>query len=163
MRDGPLLLLVVATLAALAVIPDWPHRHLDDPAYWGMIGYLGVFALMLARRGRSWRTGGANRRTVVLFLVGLPLIYLAAALRFDAPASAVILQAAGTVVWVGFAVAALRRDLALWLGCAAHALWDVAHFRRVDYIPDWYVVACVAVDVGLGAYVLLRLSGEARA
>ena len=160
----PLLFLVLATAAGLAVVPDWPHRHLDEPAYWGMIGYVGVFLLLVARRTRSWREGSANRRLVSAFLVGLPLIYVAAVVVSDAGSVAMAVEGGGLVLWLALAWSSRRYDWALWAGCVAHALWDAGHWARADYIPSWYVVACIAVDVGLGGYVLLRLrEGEADA
>ncbi len=46
---GSQILLVVASLAALPLVPDWPHRHLDDPSYWGLGAYIVALALLLAR------------------------------------------------------------------------------------------------------------------
>ena len=49
-----------------------------------------------------------------------------------------------------------------WVLCVGHAAWDALHFDRVGFVPDWYVAACLAVDIGLGAFVLLNLrSGDA--
>ena len=64
----------------MAVVPDWPHRHLDDPSYWGLLAYLVVFVLVLAlTSGGVGRTGRALLR---VFLFGLPLIYVANWVRF---------------------------------------------------------------------------------
>ena len=43
--QAALTLLVLATLAAISVLPDLPYRHLDDPSYWGVLGFLLVFVL----------------------------------------------------------------------------------------------------------------------
>lgn len=150
-------LLVLSTVAALLVVPDWPHRHLDDPSYWGIIGYLVVFFALVARGARSWSPGSANRRLTRLFLAGLPVIYVANWMRFGESTAELIVQLAGVAIWIGFAVAAGRSDLALWAGCVAHALWDAGHFDRVGFVPVWYASACLAIDIGFGAFVLLCL------
>jgi hypothetical protein len=150
-------LLVVATVAALLVVPDWPYRHLDNPSYWGLIGYLVVFFALVGRGTRSWSPGSANRGVTRLFLAGLPAIYVANWIRFGGSTAELIVQVAGVAIWIGFAVAAGRSDLVLWAGCIAHALWDAAHFDRVGFVPVWYAAACVAADIGLGAFVLICL------
>ncbi len=147
----------MASFAALAVVPDWPHRHLDDPSYWGLLGYLIVFAVFLARPRASWAAGGSARRLIRLFLLGLPLVYVADWLRFGGTSLEFAVELAGLGLWVVLAVLARRSDLALWLGCVGHAAWDALHFGRVGFVPDWYVAACLAVDIGLGAFVLLNL------
>lgn len=153
----PQAVLALATIAVLLVVPDWPHRHLDDPSYWGLIGYLVVFLAVFARGSASWSARSANRRMIRLFLVGLPAIYVANRLRFGGSAAELAVQGAGLLLWLTFAVRASRSDLVLWFGCTAHAVWDAAHFGRVDFVPVWYVSLCLAADIGLGAFVLLCL------
>ena len=156
------LFLILAAVTALAVVPDWPHRHLTEPAYWGMLGFTVVVLALLVHRHRSWRPGGANRRVVLLFLVGLPLIYLAAALVGEAGVGPLVRQSLGLAIWLILAAAARRWMPALWVGCAAHALWDVSHYGRAAYIPDWYVVACIAADLGVAGFVALQLQDRDR-
>lgn len=154
---APFALLILATIAALAVIPDLPHRHLDDPSYWGVVGYAVLFVLLAFRVDQSWAPGRANRRLIVLFLVALPVVYVANWFRFGGSGFELGIQLAGLAIWLAAAATARRSDLVLWTGCAAHAVWDGLHFGRVDFVPDWYVAACLAIDVGLGAYVLMGL------
>ncbi|MEW6323120.1 MAG: hypothetical protein AB1635_18785 [Acidobacteriota bacterium] len=63
----------------------------------------------------------------------------------------------GLVLWVFIARRAARSDVFLWMGCALHAVWDAAHFGRAAFIPEWYAAACVAADLGVAGYVLMRL------
>ena len=156
-KVAPRILLAVASFAALAVVPDWPHRHLDDPSYWGLLGYLIVFAMLLVRPRASWGIGGSARGIIRLFLLGLPLVYVADWLRFGGSSLEFVAEVAGLGIWVVLAVLAGRSDIALWSGCVGHAAWDALHFGRVGFVPDWYVAACLAVDIGLGAFVLLNL------
>ena len=46
----------------------------------------------------------------------------------------------------------------LAIGMALHGLaWDAWHYRKSNYIPDWYVIACLAVDLAFGAYIASRV------
>jgi hypothetical protein len=154
-RRSANLLLVMATIAALTVVPDWPHRNVADPNYWGVAV---LILVVLKRGGRSWNPGSANRRAILAFLVlVLPVVYVADRLRFGGSHLELGIEAGGLGCWVILAVIARRSDLALWLGCALHGLWDAAHFGRVGFVPEWYAAACIAADVGLGAFVLIRL------
>jgi hypothetical protein len=41
--------------------------------------------------------------------------------------------------------------------------WDAWHYRTSTYIPDWYVIASLAVDLSVGAYVAARIPAFQRA
>jgi hypothetical protein len=151
------LLLILATLAALAVVPDWPHRNVTDPNYWGVVAFLVLVLFFMGRRPSSWKPGSANRRTILAFLALVPTIYVADWLRFGGSLLELGIELVGLGLWVFLAVIARRSDIALWLGCALHGLWDAAHFGRVGFVPEWYAAACIAADLGLGAFVLIHL------
>ena len=52
----------------------------------------------------------------------------------------------------------------LAVGMVLHGIaWDSWHYRNSTYMPDWYIVACLAVDVTLGAYVAARVPAYRRA
>ena len=154
------LLLILSTVAVLAIVPDWPHRHPDDPSYWGVTGFVALAIVLLAARGRSWAPGGGARRAVVTFLALVQLVYVANWLRHGGSGVALGVQLAGLVAWLGAAFAARRSDVVLWAACVVHALWDAGHFARVGFTPEWYAAACLAADIGLGAFVLLELRLE---
>lgn len=161
MRTPPApFLLILATLSALAVVPDWPHRHLDDPSYWGVVGFVGLAVVALRRADAPWTAGSANRSLVRWFLIALPLIYVASWFRWGGSGGELALQAAGLLTWAGLSVLARRSDLALWGSCALHALWDAAHFGRVGFIPEWYAAGCLAADLGFAAFVVLGLARD---
>lgn len=154
------MLLILATVAALAVVPDWPHRHRSNPSYWAVAGFVVLVIGLLAPRRRVWRPGGSTRRTVVAFLALVQLVYVANWLRFGGSDIELGLQLGGAAAWLVAAFAARRTDAVLWMACVFHALWDAGHFGRVEFIPEWYAAACIAADVGLGAFVLLELSAD---
>lgn len=152
--------LAASAAATVAFLPGWPFLHLDEPVHWGVLGFLAV-VFLLGRGGRAGRALGRRRRRLVrLFLVGLPAVYVASWLRFPAGETALGVELLGLALWLGLAWYGGRSDFILWAGCAAHALWDAAHFQRTAFVPDWYVAACVAADLGVAGFVLLSLHGH---
>ena len=145
----------MATVAAVGAVPDWPWRHADLPVYWGIVGFVAAVAWLLAGSPPPGRVRGVARG----FLVALPLVYVASWWRVGGSGGALAFELVGMAIWVGLAVASRRRDALLWAGCAAHALWDVVHYGRSAFIPDWYVLACLAADLGFAAFLLVVLSG----
>lgn len=79
---GADLLPILATISALAVLPDWPHHNLTDPSYWGVLGFVILVVRLLWLRGPDWSRGSANRLTILAFLVLVPAVYVANWLRF---------------------------------------------------------------------------------
>ncbi len=152
-------MLLASTLTAVLCMPDLPHRHTSDPSYLGIVGFVFIVGLLIRRTGQGWGRHSANRRVIVFFLVALPLIYLANWMKFGGSMLELGVQVAGLGIWIFFAYRAVRMELFLWLGCVLHAVWDAAHFGRVEFIPEWYAAACIAADLGLGAFVFLNTRG----
>jgi hypothetical protein len=65
----------------------------------------------------------------------------------------------GTIIFVALAVLGVKRSpWFLAIGMVLHGLaWDTWHYRNSTYIPDWYAVACLTVDLAFGAYVVARI------
>lgn len=66
----------------------------------------------------------------------------------------------GTFIFAALAVLGVKRlPWFLVIGVVLHGLaWDIWHYRNSSYIPDWYAIACLAVDLALGGYVASRVS-----
>jgi len=107
---------------------------------------------------------GATFELYVLagFLVYMALVYV---MRYLFVSTG---RAANSWLWVEIlsvpifaALAVLGVKRSPWFfafGIVLHGLgWDSWHYRNSTYMPDWYVVACLAVDVTLGAYVAARI------
>jgi hypothetical protein len=156
LRSAQVLLLLAAG-AAVAVLPGASTWELGSPWYWGVAGFFVVAVTLLTRTGRSWAVGSPNRRLVRMFLVGLPMVYVAGAIVQRSGGLEMAIQLAGLAAWGGLAGVGRRSDTALWAGCVAHAIWDAMHLGRSPLVPTWYVTACVAADVGVGAFVLMAL------
>ena len=49
--------------------------------------------------------------------------------------------------------------LIMWLWPAWNALWDAFHYGRAPFVPDWYVVGCVVIDLAMGIWVAGQVAG----
>lgn len=155
------LVLILATISLFWVVPALPFAHLDDPSHWGVIGYGVVFGLVVAK----WLQVGAaqkrERRVMVALLVAMPLIYVANWLRFGGENIWLLIELIGTLIYWSVAfLAAKRFPWVLAPGIAAHALWDLWHYGQGSYVPDWYVIGCIIIDVSLGFYVWTQFKNK---
>src|SRR6185436_11796007 len=144
-------LATVLTIAAVSVVPAW--TDLLDPAILATIA--GVVTLVLIYVAR-WRgdAGGFERGLLALFLAGMPVIYLARWLAFR-PANLqpawLAIELLGLGIFGLLAVLGLKRSpWFLAIGIVGHGIvWDVSH-RTAPFMPSWYAIMCLLVDVGLG-------------
>ena len=157
MRKILRLYLAVIVVTALIFVPALPFLHLDDPSHWGVLGFAATAALLLSPSADRW---SRRRLHVILtvFVIALPVIYVANAIRWNGGMTGLTVELVGLVIWCGLAIAALRRPLLLPIGIALHAIWDAAHFGHVDYVPEWYIIACIAADLGLAGYLFARFT-----
>jgi hypothetical protein len=109
-----------------------------------------------------------ERNLLAGFLVLMPLVYVARYL-LAATGGGVSnwfwVELLGTAIFVALAVLGVKRSpWFLAVGMVLHGLaWDAWHYRNSTYIPDWYVIACLAVDLSIGAYVAARVPAYQRA
>ena len=152
------LTVVAATIPLFWIVPEFPLAHLDDPGHWGVIGYA-VLVIVIFGRVVGRLSAATERRWLVWFLVGMPLIYVADWARFGGTGAWLSVELLGVLLYSALAWMSLRRSA--WFlpaGITGHALWDGAHYDRTDFVPNWYVIACIVVDVALGLYVAHGLS-----
>jgi len=160
-----LALATALTVAALYVVPAW--TDLLDPCILASIA--GAVTLLLVY-GARWRgdTGVAFERGVLTaFLAGMPVIYLARWLAFrpeNSPPSWLAIELVGLGIFGLLAVLGLKRSpWFLAVGIVGHGIvWDLSHLTSA-YIPSWYPIMCLLVDVGLGLYTAARIPGWRRA
>ena len=147
--------LVLATIALMRIVPGLPFMHLDDPNHWGVLGFALTLIVLIGLWLRDIRGSRAERDLFVLFLVGMPIIYLADWFRFGGEPIWLAVEIVGALIYWTLAYLAVRRSP--WFlagGIAAHALWDAWHYGSSTYVPDWYVIGCVVIDVAVGIYLI---------
>ena len=98
----------------------------------------------------------------------MPLVYVARylfAATGGGPNYWFWVEVLGTAIFVALAVLGVKRSpWFLAIGMVLHGLaWDAWHYRNSAYIPDWYVIACLAVDLSFGAYMVARVTAYRRA
>ena len=139
-----------------------------DPCLFAAAATLIVFVFLWATRWRGWHGVSFERSLLVAFLVGMPLVYVARYL-FTSTGRAgndwFWIEILGVMIFAALAVLGLKRSpWFLAIGIVAHGLaWDSWHYRNSTYIPDWYALACLTVDLALGAYVAARVPAYQRA
>jgi len=150
-------LLVVQLVISMAMLPDSPFAHLAEPTYLAALAAVAV-TLVLAITRYVARPPWLDRLVLAAFLAAMPVIYVwCAILRGDARDLG--LESIGLVIYGGAAVAGyLRWPWLIGTGIIAHGLgWDLWHHGHSSYVPDWYSLACLVVDVGIGAFALVYL------
>lgn len=153
------IVLSVATLGLIWIVPDNPLAHLGDPPFIAIVAYLLTLVALAALRPFGTRGYRLERVLLSVFLVGMPLVYVASSVLHGSGRLAFMLELAGLALYATLALLGRVRSFRfVALGIAAHALWDIAQYGRTDYIPDWYSIACVLVDTTLGLFVWSRLS-----
>ena len=149
-RDAVVVALLVALgcyLAAAALGVRW--------VAWAAIPVGGALVVAGALIGIDpWFVlGGAS---VVLVVLGLVLRVSRTALA----AQSVALVAYGGVAVAALALGPVAGAVLASLALAAHAIWDVIHYRRNAVVPRSLAEACMFFDVPLGvAIIVLALAG----
>ena len=92
------------------------------------------------------------------FLVIMPLVYVSRYLFASTGRAAAYwlwVEVLATLIFTALAILGVKRSpWFLVIGMVPHGVaWDAWHYRNSTYIPDWYVIACLAVDLAAGAYV----------
>lgn len=147
--------LVLSTMAATLLVPDLSLAALGDPAFGAVVGAAVTLTLVVVLRGRGRRGSVLERSAFAIFLALMPMVYVVSRLRFGGSANWLWLELLGQGVFAGLALVGARRSpWILAAGIAGHGLlWDSWHYGRTPFMPDWYAIACLIVDVGWGLYV----------
>ncbi|MFP5346343.1 MAG: DUF6010 family protein [Actinomycetes bacterium] len=118
-------------------------------------GMLVIVAWALSR----WTRDIVGRALLALMLFGAAVTYVYYAARAGQGEGWLTAELLGVALYVGFAVAGLRRS-PLWLaaGWALHPVWDMAlHYFGPGhaFAPDAYAVTCLSFDLLVAAYVVV--------
>lgn len=149
---------VVGTWIALFRVP-W--RVSGDPCLIAAAATGVITACLWVSRWQGSRGASFERYLLAGFLVFMALVYVMRYLFVSAAPVATSwlwVEILSVPIFAALAVLGVKRSpWFLAIGIALHGLaWDSWHYRNSTYMPDWYIVACLAVDITLGAYVAAR-------
>lgn len=161
-REGvALLLLVVATVVAAAGVPTSSWRASPvDPCHLAVLGGIVSTAALVVTRFLGDRALAFERLIAALFLFVMPVIYVGAfLLSREAFAPWLYVEIAAVPIYGVLAIAGFRgRPWLLVLGVAAHGIgWDSWHYGHSAYIPEWYALGCLILDVPMALYMAARI------
>jgi hypothetical protein len=144
------------TAAALYGVPSW---DLADVRVLALLAAGATIVLLGLTRLAGPAGVSVERAFIALFLAGMPVVYVVSERAHGTGGAWLAVELAGLLLYGGLALAGWRR--APWLlaaGVAAHGLaWDAWHLVGPSYIPPWYALGCLLVDVGVAAYLATRL------
>jgi len=155
------------TGATLYSVPSW-QGFLTDACLWASAASGLTIVVLLVTRHLGDRARLFEVKWLALFLAGMPLIYLVRWIvdgGMLAGRGGLIIELAGVLLYSALAVVGLKRYWFLAAGIAAHGIgWDIWHYYpKSAYIPSWYAIGCLVVDVGLAVYAATRVSAWQRA
>ncbi len=161
------LLLIVTFVGTWLSLYRVPWQVSGDPCLVAAAATGGIVTCLWLTRWRGLHGVLFERNLLAGFLVLMPLVYVARYL-FAATGGANYwfwVEVLGTAIFVALAVLGVKRSpWFLAIGMVLHGLaWDAWHYRNSAYIPDWYVIACLAVDLSMGAYMVSRVPAYQRA
>lgn len=156
------LLLIASVVGTLIAIYKVPWQISADPCLLAAAITGVIVTILWITRWRGSRGAQYERILLTGFLVLMPLVYAARYLfvtKARVANSWFWIEILGVLIFVALAVLAVKRSpWFLAIGMVLHGLaWDSWHYRTSTYIPDWYVIACLAVDLTVGAYVVARI------
>lgn len=162
------LLIIISIVGTWLCLYMVPWQVSGDPCLVAAAATVVIVACLWLTRWRGLRAVNFERHLLAGFLAAMPLVYLTRYLFASAgqgTTSWFWVEALGVLVFAALALLGVK--LSPWflaIGIVVHGLaWDTWHYRNSIYIPDWYVIACLAVDLAFGAYVAARIRTYQRA
>jgi hypothetical protein len=109
--------------------------------------------ILLVRRSRSYTS---EKRAFAVGLVIAALIYVGFAV-FNGSLTWILMELAGVVVYAVFAWLGLKKSgWSLAVGWALHPLWDAGLHHSTEFVPHWYIAACIGFDLLVAVYAAFR-------
>ena len=155
-------LLIIVTFINAWLIYRVPWQASFDPCLLAAVATAIIIICLWLTRWGGVRGANFERYLIALFLAAMPFVYV---LRYLLHSTANVpnfwawVEVLGILVFGAFAVLGIKRSpWLLAIGILLHGLaWDLWHYRNSTYIPDWYAIFCMAVDLAFAAYVAARL------
>jgi hypothetical protein len=156
------LLIIVTVVGTWLAVYGVPWQVSGDPCLVAAAATAVIVICLWVTRWRGLRGATVERNLLAGFLVIMPLVYVARylfAFRGREAGYWLWVEVLGTILFVTLAVLGVKRSpWFLAIGMMLHGLaWDAWHYQNSTYIPDWYVIACLAVDLSVGAYMAARV------
>lgn len=156
------LLIIVSIVGTWLALYRVPWHVSGDPCLLAAAVSGVIVTCLWLTRWRGLQGAIFERNLLAGFLVVMPIVYVARYLLVSG-GNAVNhwfwVEIIGTAIFTALAVLGVKQSpWFLAVGMVLHGLtWDTWHYRSSAYIPDWYVIACLAVDLAFGAYVAARV------
>lgn len=140
-----------------------PSRRdvIADPCIVATLATAAFVAFLWVSEVWGHRTIKAELLLLAAFLCSMPIVYV---MRYLVAANATTnswlwLELAGIPIFATLAVLGVKKSpWFLVIGIVAHGLsWDSWHYRNSGYVPNWYSLGCLLVDITIGAYVAARI------
>lgn len=162
------LLVVVSFVGTWLALYRIPWQVPGDPCLLAAAITGGIVTCLWLTRWRGLHGLKFERNLLAGFLVLMPLVYVARCLFASTGRAAnywLWVETLSVPIFAALAVLGVKRSpWFLAIGMVLHGLaWDSWHYGNSTYIPDWYVIACLAVDLAFGAYVAARVPTYQRA
>jgi hypothetical protein len=162
------LLIIVSFVGTWLGLYRVPWQVSGDPCLLAAAATVVIVTCLWLTRWQESRGVIFERNLLAGFLVAMPLVYVARCLFASAGRAAnhwFWVEILGTTIFAALAVLGVKGSpWFLAIGMVLHGLaWDTWHYRNSTYIPDWYAIACLAVDLAFGAYVATRVLAYQRA
>lgn len=162
------LLIIVSLVGTWLSLYRIPWHVSADPCLVAAAATWVIVTCLWLTRWRGSRAVIFERNLLAAFLVGMPLVYVSRYLFASGGRVANYwfwIEVLGTAIFSALAVFGVKRSpWFLVIGMVLHGLaWDIWHYHNSAYIPDWYVIACLAVDLAFGAYLAARVAEYQRA
>jgi hypothetical protein len=162
------LLIIVSVVGTWLGLYRVPWQLSADPCLIAAAVTVVVVTFLWLTRWRGLRGVKFERILLAGFLVAMPLVYVSRYLFASTRHAAnywLWVEVLGILIFAALAVLGVKRSpWFLAIGMVLHGVaWDTWHYRKSSYIPDWYVIACLAVDLSVGAYVAVRVPAYQRA
>ena len=156
-----------ALLSLVSLVTAWilysaPWQVSADPCLLGAAATVPLVSILWLTPWRDSRGVNLERNLLAAFLLGMPLVYVVRYLFASTGRAAdfwLWVEDLGLSIFAALAVLGVKRSpWFLAIGIVLHGLtWDCWHYRNSTYMPDWYAIACLEVDLALGAYVAARV------
>ena len=162
------LLVVVSFIGTWLALYRVPWRVSIDPCLIAAAAMAVIVICLWLTRWRGVRGVTFERYLLAGFLVYMAVVYVMRYLFASAGGAAnhwLWVEILSVLIFAALAVLSVKSSpWFLAVGIALHGLaWDFWHYRNSPYMPDWYIIACLAMDVTLGAYVAARVPVYQRA